>query len=60
MSIVQRIKRTIGLEEPPSKNTFECEDCGYRFKSGRDEASYWMKCDNCESRDVEMVHDHSA
>lgn len=55
MRFVRTIKETIGLVEPPTRNTFECQDCGHTFESSQEEASYWTSCETCESRDVEKI-----
>lgn len=60
MSFVRRIMETIGLGESASKNTFECQDCGHTVESSREEDSYWLTCDRCDSRDLEKVGEQSV
>lgn len=53
MTLVRQLKKAVGIEE--SKNTFECQECGHRFESGREEADYWLSCESCGAEDVERA-----
>lgn len=53
MSIIETVKRTIGLEEQDPQ--YECDDCGNRFRSAADDESYWFQCPDCGSDEVRKV-----
>ena len=50
MSVLETVKQKVGIEE--QKPEYECEDCGYEFRSSAKPGSYWFTCPECESDDL--------
>lgn len=51
MSVVDKLKSAIGLDEEHSTYKYECADCGREFTSAKDPER--ATCSECLSRDVE-------
>lgn len=39
----------------PDAPTYQCTECGTTFESHEDEDSYWLRCPDCDSGDVELA-----
>ncbi|MFB6160199.1 MAG: hypothetical protein ABEJ61_03375 [Haloferacaceae archaeon] len=54
MSLLQAIKRTVGMESTEAEAEWECQACGNVF-STHSEESHFATCRECGSGEVERV-----
>lgn len=54
MSLLQKVKRTIGVAEESEMHRYECGTCYAKFDTTEDDPAL-VTCESCGSSDVEPV-----